>query len=295
MNYIAILKNGKVYLRDKSKHPQVFPPEESFNFDIAQLKSFDPMWAVFPKMPTTAYRCIKPIKNISGYVLKDGYEPTKKTPQTLPLDSFIYLGEEEYLNDDIRGLYDPQYKITKAHYESVEITIDIIDQDCEPLTNPKYTFIADFPYYIENHDSVLHKYPCKILYKLVFQHIRNACKANLPSHCKITSDFDSHFAVELNANVIHEELHEVDINSISARKPRYVNKPLRNVPIKIIDIETKNDYNNSTQIQTLHAPNYESLESAMDALIQSYIKKMQWKPTVCPHCKGYGIIEHTPP
>lgn len=290
MNFLAIIKDTKVYIRQNDKYPKKLPPEDELRFNIPRLPSFTPKWIILSEIPTTVQRCIDGYQTISSYKLKDEFEPTTATPATLDADSFKYIGDDIYLNEDIKGLYDAVYTTIESHWEPQEFTLDIIDQDCEPLISPKYEFATDFPYYIENHDVVRHKYPCHIPSAFVLQYIRVACKENIPPHCTITADYDFHFTVSIRAEVLHEELHTVNVASFNARKPKYVEEPLRSIQIEVINIKTDGN-SNCTQIKTLHALNYAELEQKMDAIIQEHIDAMNWKPTVCPHCKGYGWIQ----
>lgn len=296
MKLIAIKKGGKYYCRSNEKYPADIPDEDRLRFDIAKLESFNPKWIVFGALPTTAEIC-KPSKSyVVEYRLKEGYEVTDKIPAILPPESFDcieYDNECEcrtYDNEDIKGLYEQIRKDQPNIWEPTELEIDLIDEDCEPLINPKYNFKTEFPYYIENHVVVRHKYPCYIKGTSVFQLIRDACKKSTPDHCRITSDYNFHFSVEVKVVVLHDEIHKVDVSSFNSRKPKWVNQPLRHIEMKVIDIQTERKYSGKV-IQDVKADNYEELEKKMDALILEYINMMDWKPTVCPNCKGHGWVE----
>ena len=292
MELIAIKKDGIYYCRENDKYPHEIPNDINLKFNTLRLKSFDQKWAVFKTLPTSAETRTPGKVIITEYRLKDSYTATIKTPLILPPIAFECIDYEtsEFENQEIRGLYNAIEKQIPDTWETIPLEIDIIDEDCEPLINPKYEFHTTFPYYIENHEVVRHKYPCYIPGKDVFQLIRTAVKEKLPKQCIISSDYDFHFVVRTKIPVIHEETHKVDISKMVSKKPKMVIKPLRDIYTTIIDIQPENKYN-STLIPDIHANNYKHLESNVDYIIQTYLNKLSWKPTVCPHCKGYGWIE----
>jgi|LGVE01.1.fsa_nt_gb hypothetical protein len=297
MKLIAIKKNGKYYCKENDKYLHVIPDESRLRFDVVRLPSFSEKWVVFNKLPTSAEKHISGRLRIIDYQLKDEFEVTDKTPSVLPPGSFDCIKRDEGDGDcielghqDIKGLYETNSVRDPDVWEPIEFEIDLVDEDCEPLVNPKYKFRTEFPYYIENHEVVRHKYPCFIKGIDVYQLIRDAVKENLPDHCVITSDYDFSFTVKVRTPVIHEETFRVDVSSFNARKPKMVNKPLRTIDVTVIDIQTEKRYSGIV-IQSVHADNYKDLERKMDVLIQEYIDRLDWKPTVCPHCKGYGWIQ----
>ncbi len=287
---IAIKKNDKYYLRNKSER---FFDFGNIIFNKEQLPSFSKDWKIFNELPTQIQRKYPSSQKIVGYSLMEGYAVSEKTPLNMPADSFDYLvGDDTYKNPEIRGLYQPNYEVIPERFEDMEFTIELIDTDCEPLINPKYSVTVDFPYFIENHEAVGHKYPCHIEGKQVFNIIKKYVKDNLPEHCKITSDYDFHFCVELIVPLIHEETITRDISRIGAKKPKYQTVPLRSLSLKIIDISIPGDKYGKTVINGLSGMNYKDLECKIDTMLETYKEVMQHKLTVCSHCKGYGAIDN---
>jgi len=298
MKLIAIKKDGKYYCRNNDKYPSDIPAEDKLRFDVPRMISFSQKWVVFGRLPTSAEKCIFGASKITEYHLKDEYVANDKMLAVLPVDSFDCVDRDcegfciEYKNQDIKGLYNPIKIKTSDIWEPIELEIDLIDEDCEPLINQKYDYKVKFPYYIENHEVVRHKYPCSISGDQVFKLIRTAVKKELPDHCYITSDYDFSFVVKVLAPVIHEETRRVDISLFNTRKPKIVDKPLRNVDTTIIEIETKrNNRHSNLRLSDINADNYAELEQKTDIIIQEYVDKTKWKPTVCPHCKGYGWVK----
>lgn len=296
MKLLAIKKNNKYYCRENDKYPNNIPDQERLRFDVPRLPSFDEKWVVFNELPTSAERRIVGKLRILDYQLKDGFSITTETPSILPAGSFDCMQWNcdddciEWKNRDIKGLYEANEMRDPDIWEPIEFDVDLIDEDCEPLINPKYKYHTVFPYYIENHNVVKHKYPCYMDGEELYRLIRVAVKVNLPDHCVITSDYDFSLTVKIRAPVLHEETFRVDVSSMNARKPKMVDKPLRNILVTIIDIETKNRYS-GTVIKRVDADNYEELEKKVDDIIQEYVDMMKWKPTVCPSCKGCGWIK----
>lgn len=297
MKLIAIKKDGKYYCRNNDQYPSDIPAADKIRFDVPRMISFSQKWVVFGRLPTSAEKCIFGRDKIKEYHLKDEYEQNEKILMVLPADCFDCIGRDceglclEYKNQDIKGLYNPIIIKTPDTWEPIELEIDLIDEDCEPLVNPKYKYKVKFPYYIENHKVVQHKYPCSISGDQIFQLIRNAVKKELPDHCYISSDYNFSFVVKVRAPVTHEETSRVDISSFNARKTKFVDRPLRNIDATIIEIETsKNNRRNNLVLSDINADNYAELEQKTDMIIQEYVDKTKWKPSVCPYCKGYGWV-----
>lgn len=292
LDLVAIKKNDVYYVREKDRYPSAFPDSAYILFDVDRQESFNDRWGVFDTLPTSAERCIVGRNNLIGYKLKDGFQTTEKTPRTLPPPAFEEHEDYDdpdyvYRNSDIRGLYDPEFEKLPDVWEPIDMEIELIDEDCEPLTNAKYKYKSDFPYYIQHHLAVRHKYPCYIESANVFKYIVRAVKENLPEHCYITSDHDFHFAVDVRIPLLHDETHRVDRSAWNAKKPKWAEVPLRDIQKTIIDICTPHhDYENV--INDVHADNYHDLEKKMDGIIKSCVDLMLVKPVVCLHCKGYG-------
>ena len=288
MDFVVIKKNGMFYCRYNTDYPSDIPSEDRVRFDVSREPSFDAKWAVFKEMPSKVENFIPGRSIIIKYKLKAGYCITSKTPSELPTDSFNYINDCDRNNGDIYGLYNKILENTESKWEEINSKFTLIDEDCEPLVNPKYPYVVKFPYYIENHEAVQHKYPCKIKGTELYKLIKTAVKENLPDHCNITSDYDFHFAVSVSAKVIHDELYTVDDRNFNARKPKYVQKPLRTIGIELINIKTEGNYN-STMISDVSAENYAELEQKVDNIIKEYVDSLSFEPVVCPHCKGYGL------
>lgn len=290
LNLITIKKNDKYYVRHKTESYFSF---ENMVFNTEQLSSFSKNWLVFGLLPTQIQRRTLPMQKCTGYTLKAGFATSDLTPFKMPADAFEYLGDDDYKNNNIRGLYEPEYESIPERFEDIKFTFEVIDEDCEPLLDPKYPYISDFPFFIDNHEAVRHKYPCHIKKQAMFDIIKVHIKKNLPAHCKITSDYDFHFCVELIIPVLHEETYQKDTSGLFAKKHKYVTAPLRSIPFKIIDLGLAGERDNygTEKISGIHANNYAELEASMDAWLKRYSEKMEQKLTVCPHCKGYGFQE----
>lgn len=287
LDLVAIKKNNVFYVRNKSKYPRSFSAESLLRFDTERRVSFNDLWLVFDVLPSNAERCIVGRDKVVGYKLKDGFQATERTPDFLPPTAFC-CDEDECENTEVRGLYDPEYEKFPDVWESVDLDIELIDEDCEPLFSPKYgEFKTDFPHYVDKHSVVRHKYPCYIDGDRVFKYIVDAVKAYLPDHCFVSSDYKFSFAAKLRAPVLHEETIRVDNRRFNARKAKWVDVPLREITVDVINICTAgHDY--GEVIRAVSADNYYELEAKMDMIVQGYLDLLNPKPIVCPHCKGYG-------
>ena len=286
MDIVAIKKDDIYYVRDIAQYPSTFEDESMLKFDVPRMKSFDKKWLIFDTLPSTAEQLVVGRDKLTGYTLKDGFQLTSRTPASLPPTAFC-CEDDECENTEIRGLYDATYEKPPDIWEPVDMNIELVDADCEPVTNIKYTYNVDFPYYIEFHDIVRHKYPCHINAENVFKYIAKAVKENLPDHCYISSDFDFHLGVDVRIPVLHKETHSIDNSKWNAKKPKYEEVPLREVQKTIIDICTPR-HSYGTVVSSVHADNYYELEKEMDSVIQRYVDLLQMKPIMCPYCKGHG-------
>lgn len=292
LDLVAIKKNDVYYVRDRDKYPSTFDDDTCLRFNIDRRESFSDKWLVFDVLPTSAECCVVGRNKLTGYRLKDGFQVTDKTPPLLPVGTFDVDDDYDdsdyhHMNADIRGLYNNEYEKLPDVWEHIDMEIELIDNDCEPLIKAKYTCHVDFPHYINRHGAVRHKYPCHIGSGDAFKYIVATIKDNLPEHCYVSSNFDFHFAVDVRIPVLHEETHRVDKSRWNAKKPKWAEVPLREVQKTVVDICTPNhDYGNV--IDTVYADNYYELEEKMDGILQSYLDLLQMKPVICPHCKGYG-------
>jgi len=284
---IAIKKNDKYYIRHATDKYFTFI---NLIFDNEQLKSYSDKWLVSSQLPKNIKKKIPASQKTIGYSLKEGFAISEKTPKKVPADYFEYLGDDEYKNNDIRALYQPEFEEIPEILEDIEFIIDLIDEDCEPLLKSKYPYVTDFPYFIDNHEVVRHIYPCHIEAVALYELIVKVCKENLPEHCIITSDYRFSFVVENKLPVLHEETHRADVSKYNSRKPKIEIKPLRTIPFKIIDIAPPKEKYGVT-INSLYGTDYYDLERKIDVLLNEYKEKMNQKLTVCPHCKGYGFLQ----
>lgn len=295
LELVAVKKGPKWFVRSRDKWPRTFEDEDKLRFNIDRLESFSEKWLMFDELPKVAEWYVIGQHEIIGYVLKDGFDPTDKTPKELPSGSFECHGdfddyETECDNAEIRGLYEAVYEKEPDTWVNVDLDIEVIDVDCEPLIDPKYKVIIEFPHYIDKHIVVRHKFPCYLEGKSIFGYIVKAVKEVLPEHCYVSSDYDFSFAVMMKAPVIHEETTKEDQSRMNARKPKWVEVPLRTIETKVINICTPG-HNYGEIIKEMKGTDYYDLEKKVDKLIQGYLDLLKPVPVVCPHCKGYGWFE----
>jgi len=287
--FVALIKDGECYLRYEENRWSGFPSADSMRFDAERLTSYDEKWGRFASLPTEAEERVKQRLETTGYKLKPGFAVTEKTPETLPVGSFYDCETDEQSNSDIRGLYTPVVKTFPVEWTPAKIDITVIDMDCAPIGKTKYPYKGKFPNRIKNHPLVRHKHACYIDGNELFLVIAKAVKANLPSNCRVTSDYDFSLTVNVDIPISHKETTQVDVSGPLATKPKWKTETLRGVDKPIINICTPgNSY--GTVIQSLDAANYAELETAIDETVQSYIDLMDERPVVCPYCHGYGWL-----
>lgn len=268
LNLVAIKKDSKVFVKAKDKYDCNFE-RIKFRFDAEELESFNKDWKVFSSVPKTAEQFLKGDRAVIKYQLKEGFTPTDKTPSSMTRAAFMCC-DDECENSEIRGLYDPVYKQEQDKWVFVDMKIEVLDSDCEPLINPKYQYKVKFPEYITTHMIVRHKMPCYMEGDELYDLIRSAVKKNIPKHCIIKSDYAFHFEVKIVVP--------------------YITNPLIKETKSIIEI-SKKKYQYSGKIKDVHADNYAELEKKIDKIIQGYIDKMKTKVYVCPECGGRGWVE----
>lgn len=269
LDLVAIKKNKKVYVKGKDQYNSDFE-RFKLRFDVDRLESFHKNWKVFTSVPTTAERFERGKKSIIKYQLKEGFTLTDKTPASMTKEAFRCC-DNECENSEIRGLYEPVYRQEPDEWVFIDMKIEVIDSDCEPLINPKYPYKIKFPGYIDKHMIVQHKCPCFIDGDDLYGLIRSAVKKNVPDHCIINSDYDFHFEVK-------------------AIVPHHIN-PLIKETMSIIEI-SKKKYTYSKKVKDVHAENYAELEQKIDNIIQGHLDKLKTKVVVCSKCGGYGWVKH---
>jgi len=268
LDLVAIKKNGKIFVKAKDQYDSNFE-RIKLRFDAEELETFDKKWKVFTSVPTTAEQFINGKRTVVKYRLKDGFTPTGKTPANMTKAAFRCC-DDECENSEIRGLYEPVYRQEPDKWIFVDMKIELIDSDCEPLINQKYTYKIQFPGYIDKHMIVRHKLPCYMDGDELYDLIRSTVKKNIPDHCIIKSDYDFHF--EVKSIVPH------------------LKNPLVKETKSIIEI-SKKKYTYNNKVRDVHADNYAELEKKIDDIIQGYVDKMNIKVAVCPHCSGRGWIK----
>ena len=269
LDLVAISKNGKVYVKEKDEYNHNLERAE-LRFDTnKEFESFNRQWKVFSSVPTMAKEFIHGKKTITKYTLKDGFTPTDKTPANMTKEAFRCC-DDECENNEIRGLYEPVYRQEPDEWRIVDMKIELIDSDCEPLLKHKYPYTVKFPGYIDKHMIVMHKLPCFMKGDDLFDYIKAAVKKNIPDHCKITSNYDFHFEVKIQVP--------------------YLNNPLNPQRKTMIEI-SKKKYTYRGKVQDVSADNYVELEKKIDAIIQGHIDKMNTKIYICPTCGSKGWVE----
>jgi len=268
LDLVAIIKDDTVYIKEKENYSSKLS-QYKLRFDAIEKESFKKDWKVFKTVPTMAEYFVTGQKILMKYKLKDGFTPTDKTPEFMTKDDFKCCNDT-CENSEIVRLYESVYREEHDQWKIVDMTLEVIDSNCEPLFETKYKYVVEFPRYIDRHMIVHHTMPCYIEGDDAYDYIRTATKKNLPSHCKITSDYDFHFVVEASVPYLEDPL--IDEKKI------------------VISI-SKIKYNYGGPVQDVHADNYYKLEAKMDGIIQKHLDRMNTKIRVCPKCRGKGWIE----
>ncbi len=265
LDLVAIIYDNTVYVKEKDNYSSKLS-QYTLRFDAIEKESFHKDWKVFETIPTTAEHYVKGYESVIKYRLKDGFTPTGKTPRYMTRDAFKCC-DDNCENSEIRGLYEPVYKKDHDEWKVVDMTIDVIDSNCEPLLKTKYQYYVKFPRYIDTHMIIHHTMPCYIKGDDAYEYIRTAVKQNIPNHCKITSDYDFHFVVDANVPYVEDPLIDEKKILVSISKKKY-------------------DYGG--KVHDIHADNYYELEENMDAIIKDHLDRMKTKIVVCPECQGKG-------
>ncbi len=265
LDLVAISKDGKVFVKEKEKYSSKLR-QYTLRFDVPEEESFNEDWKVFKTVPTLAEHFIRGCGIIIKYKLKDGFTPTDKTPEFMVKNAFRCC-DDGCENSEIKGLYEPVYRKKPDEWKIVNMTIDVIDSNCEPLIETKYKYVVDFPHYINKHMIIRHTMPCYIEGDDAYEYIRNAVKKNIPYCCVITSDHDFHFEVKTTVP--------------------YIDDPLKRERKTVIQI-SKQGYTYPGKVHDVRADNYYELEKKMDAIIKDHLDRMKTKIVVCPECQGKG-------
>ena len=255
-------------MKEKEKYSSKLR-QYTLRFDVAEEESFNEDWKIFKTVPTSAEHFVRGCEIIMKYKLIDGFTPTEKTPEFIPKNAFRCC-DDKCENSEIKGLYEPVYRKKPDEWQIVDMTIDVIDSNCEPLLETKYEYVVEFPHYIDKHMIIRHTMPCYIKGDDAYDYIKSAVIKNIPDCCVITSDYDFHFEVKTTVPYIHD--------------------PLKRERKTVIEI-SKKGYTYPEKVKDIHANNYYELEEKMDATIKTYLDRMNTKILVCPTCKGKGWVE----
>lgn len=269
LNLVAIKYGNEVFVKEKDQYSEILR-RYTLKFNAIEKESFHRDWKVFETVPTVVEHLIEGRNVLVKYVLKDGFIATVKTPLNMTKEAFKCC-DDECENSEIRGLYKPVYRTEPDEWKIVDLKLEVIDSNCKPLVNPKYSYHVKFPGYINKHMILRHTLPCYMKGNELYDLIRTEVKKNIPNHCRISSDYDFHFAVKATVPFLQNCLKKESKTVIEISKKRY-------------------DY--SGKVQDVYADNYYELEAKVDKIIQDHMDRMKTKILVCPKCQGKGWIEN---
>ncbi len=268
LDLVAIIYGNEVFVKEKDKYSEILR-RYTLKFNAIEKESFHRDWKVFETVPTVVEHLIEGRNVLVKYVLKDGFTATEKTPLNMTKEAFKCC-DDECENSEIKGLYRPVYRTEPDEWKIVNMTLEVIDSNCKPLINQKYSYKVRFPGYINKHMIVRHTLPCYMRGNDIYDLIRKAVKKNIPDHCRITSDYDFHFEVKTTVP--------------------YLNDPIKRESKTVIEI-SQQGYTYRGKVLDVDADNYYVLEEKVDAIIQKHLDQMKLKIYVCPMCQGKGWVE----
>jgi hypothetical protein len=299
IKYNAIILPDKVFLADAAnKEWHVADLDKGFLFDGQKaLPTNKKGWYELPNLPKTVQNKISPPPLISSYKLRDGFVSTDKLPATVSADFFEYDDEEEeYLNGEIKGLYEAVLKQKEPYLENVEFEISTISHK-----NSNWKFVAAPPNVqnylldeITKHPALLQDEKCFLSKEESYKRIREFIKLNInPRVAYVSSDYDFHFEVAKKIPLHEKEKYQRNVKPF-AKRPKYVDDYRLNRKVTVYciipDEKRKASYKNSDIAPQFSGENYEDLEINISNYLNDLINKINEPLKDCPHCKGRGVV-----
>lgn len=301
LKYNAIILPDKVYISDASSRNDQYSYVNltGFIFDYGEVKETNKKgWYELPCLPRTIQRKISPPRLISFYKLKEGFVSTDKLPETVPADFFKYDDEEEeYLNGEIKGLYEAFLEEKEPCFENIEFEIATIAHK-----NSNWQFVVAPPnvqHYlldeITKHPAVLQDERCFLSTEESYKRIREFIKLNInPRAAYVSSDYDFHFEVSKKIKLHEKEKYQRNVKPF-AKRPKYVDDYRLDRKISVYDFipkeETRKSYSEHSHVAPkFEGANYQDLETNINSYLAELIEKINEPLKDCPHCKGKGVI-----
>lgn len=298
--YNTIILPDKVFISDASNKSWC-ASDLSFNllFDGKQAtKTNKEGWFELSSLPKKVEKLIKPTPKIEKFKLKDGFLPSDKLPVEVAADFFQWIDEEEeYLNGEIKNLYEPVCIEQPEYNELVEFEISTIAhknsgwQFVKAPLNVQHYLIDE----ITKAPDLLQDEKCFLTTEESYKRIREFILLNINPHIAfVSSNYDFHFEVSKKITLHEKEKYQRNVKPFSKR-PKYVDDYKVDRKISVYDIipnegERKSYSKNSCVAPKFEGDNYDDLESKISEYLEDLIQKINEPMKDCPHCLGRGVI-----
>jgi len=289
-------------------------------FDRKELETtWKQGWYKISDITGNIERKIPEKKEIEKYQLKEEYEATSKTPQTVELEFFESDSYDE--PHPLRGLYEPVFKIIPVTYvEETDVEIEVVAELEGKLVEEKINFpvYGQYPntdgknWSVKNTELKLglvdelvtpeilkEERPCELSSANSYKIIRTHIKDNIdPKVATISSDYDFCLTVEKRIPLAEKETYQVDENftlfSRRKRKPKLVTKYRVERRKEIYKIAPKLNgkvYSEYPETPIFRGENARNLKSNINEYLSSLMKEINKPLKDCPTCKGCGVID----
>ena len=290
-------------------------------FDRTELESsWKQGWYKIKDISGKIEKKIPERKEIEKYQLKEEYEATSKTPETVDVDFFA--GYDTYDNPHpLRGLYEPVYKTIPVSYEEVDdVEVQVVAELEGKLVEEKINFpvYGQYPntdgknWSVKNSELKLglvdelitpeilrEERPCEFSSEHSYRIIRTHIKDHIdPKVAVITSDYDFCLTVEKRIPLSEKEPFTYDANfrlfGGRRKKPKMVTDyrvERKKIVYKTAPLREGKVYGGYPKTEPFRGENARNLKENIETFLSSLMKEINKPLKDCPTCKGCGVIE----
>lgn len=283
LEVLVIKTPSKVYISDNLKRENYFNTKlDKYLFDGEKAKStYMSSWRSLPTLPTKVDFKTPESRNYLGYKLKAGYPVSELTPE--------FISQKDWDEDlDIAGLYQAAYDVVHGKLEDVDFSYSIIHESDMNLPEVEFHGAA-YPLLtrIATPPEILPFTPCVLEGEALFRKITGYIKTHLTCGDVRLDDYSFSFTVRKNIKLTEPISWEVNVNSCTRRKPKYVTRTRGTDERKIFEVKFENK---KCSFPSIEADNIVELQTKFEAIMEEIMEDINQKVVDCPCCKGAGVV-----
>lgn len=286
---------------------------ENYIFDGAAVqKTFNPQWVKVDRKP----KVVKKLKNKTytnkRFELINPELVSDKIKLVIPFSNIETDGDFNWTGEysSLQSLYCYKHDEEKSQYEEVDFELEVI-LECDQIKeyggfsypiqrtcweSEGYTNLTLDDLTHEELDTIL--FPDIILparvskltneqsYKIIRKYIQDNIN---PKYARITSDYDFCLSVSKRISLSEPEPYQKQINSLSAKKPKYKTEYRHERGLTFYEVAPK-AYQKYPVVTPFVGKNIEELKESIDKFLEELINKINEPLKDCECCKGRGVV-----